>query len=48
MRTQGLATEAPVTTGEKAVVAAGVAVWLLWFALIVLAVLISIGISAAR
>ena len=30
VRTQGLATDAPTTTGEKALLAVGVSMWLLW------------------
>jgi hypothetical protein len=43
VRTQGLAVEAPVTGGERAVVAVGVLWWLLWIAWAVLLVLFSFG-----
>ena len=36
VRTQGLATEAPVTGGEKAIVAVGAALWILWVLSLVL------------
>jgi hypothetical protein len=39
-RTQGLAAEAPVTGGEKAIVAVGAAIWILWVLLLVLAVVL--------
>jgi hypothetical protein len=41
-RTQGLATEASVTSREKVVLAVGAALWLLWAATIILALLIAL------
>jgi hypothetical protein len=41
VRTQGLATEAPVTGGEKAIVVVGAALWILWaLSLVLLLVLL--------
>jgi hypothetical protein len=41
VRTQGLAVEAPVTGGEKAIVAVGAAIWILWaLSLVLLLVLL--------
>ncbi len=42
VRTQGLATEAPTKGAEKAVVAVGVAIWVLWLLLIILGALLLI------
>ena len=42
VRTQGLATEAPVTTGEKVVVGIGAAFFVLWVLLIVVTIVIAI------
>lgn len=42
VRTQGLATEAPTTGAEKAVLAVGVAIWLLWLLLLILGMLLLI------
>lgn len=47
VRTQGLATDAPVTTAEKAVVAVGAAFLVLWLMLTMLVIVISIGLSIA-
>jgi hypothetical protein len=41
-RTQGLATDAPVTTGEKVAVGIGAAFWVLWVLIIVLSIIIAI------
>jgi hypothetical protein len=41
-RTQGLATDAPITTGEKITVGIGAAIWLLWVAVIVIAIIVAI------
>jgi hypothetical protein len=41
-RTQGLATDAPVTTGEKVAVGIGAAFWVLWVLIIVLIIIIAI------
>jgi hypothetical protein len=40
-RTQGLAVESPMTTGEKVVVAVGAGMWALYFVFIVLVVVLS-------
>jgi hypothetical protein len=41
-RTQGLATDAPVTTGEKVVVGVGAAFWVLWVLVIVISIVVAI------
>jgi hypothetical protein len=41
-RTQGLAAEAPHSSGEKAIVAVGAAIWLLWVLLLVLGIVLLI------
>jgi MFS family permease len=41
-RTQGLATEAPVSGGEKAIVAVGATIWILWALLLVLGLVLLI------
>ncbi len=46
-RTQGLASDAPVTTAEKIVVAAGAAFLALWILITILIVLVTIGLSIA-
>jgi hypothetical protein len=40
LRTQGLATEAPTTNGEKAVLAVGLSMWLIWVAWMILIILL--------
>jgi hypothetical protein len=45
VRTQGLATDAPTTTGEKALLAVGVSMWLLWTLGFV--VLVTVGASSS-
>jgi hypothetical protein len=41
-RTRGLATDAPVTTGEKVVLGVGAAFWVLWVLVIVAGIIIAI------
>jgi hypothetical protein len=42
VRTQGLAVEAPITGAEKAIVAVGAAIWVLWTLLLVLGLVLLI------
>ena len=42
VRTQGLATEAPTRGGEKAVLAVGAAIWILWLLLLILGLVLLI------
>jgi hypothetical protein len=45
VRTQGLATEAPVSTAEKVIVGLGAGAWALFLLLIVIAVIVAIALS---
>jgi hypothetical protein len=46
-RTQGLATEAPVTTGEKVAIAIGAALLVLWLLFVVLLIVVGIATSGS-